>query len=108
MPSVQLAGTGLVGSMNQVTRNRSRAGGRAVQRALGHLDERVGPRHLGVTVVEQGITGLGERGVDDAAVVGVEVALEAVAAVVVEVGLTSPRARRPAAAPVAPGGRPAP
>ena len=62
-------------------------GRRGVHRALGHLDDGVGPRHLGVAVVEQRVAGLGERGVDDAAVVGVEDALEAVPTVVVEVGL---------------------
>ena len=59
-----------------------------------------------MTVVEQRIAGRGERGVDEAAVVGVEDALEAVPTVVVEVGLERLLVLR-APASAAPDGRPA-
>ena len=72
--------------MNQLARNRSRRcdTARPVEGALRHLDQRVGPRHLGLAGLEQGVAGLAQGLVDDAAPVRVELAAEVVAAVVVE------------------------
>ena len=85
-PSAQRAGTGSAGSMNQLARNRSRRSSTAAPSRERWAISTNASAHVTLVwpALEQGVTCFGQRRVDDPTMVGVQLATQVVAAVVVE------------------------